>query len=185
MATAQLAPIARDFGLSGSVLMLGATTLSVALVVDNVMNGLARPFFGAVSDRIGREYTMAIAFTLGALSYWLLALFGSSPWTFVICAALIFFTWGEIFSLFPSTCTDLFGTKYATANSMFLYTAKGTSAFLVPFANVLKTATGSWEAVFLVAAAMNMLVVVLALFVLLPIRARHHRLLESPASLAR
>jgi len=185
MATAQLAPIARDFGLSSSALILGATTLSVALVVDNVMNGLARPFFGAVSDRIGREYTMAIAFTLGALSYWLLALFGSSPWTFVICAALIFFTWGEIFSLFPSICTDLFGTQYATANSMFLYTAKGTSAFLVPFANVLKTATGSWEAVFLVAAGMNMLVVVLALFALLPIRARHHRLLGAPASLAR
>jgi OFA family oxalate/formate antiporter-like MFS transporter len=85
---------------------------------------------------------------------------------------------GEIFSLFPSTCTDLFGTKYATANAMMLYTAKGTSAFLVPFANVLKTATGSWEAVFLVAAAMNILVVLLALFVLHPIRVRHHRLLD-------
>ena len=84
MATAQLAPIAKDFGLSNTVLMLGATTLSLALVVDNVMNGLARPFFGAISDRIGREYTMALAFTLGALSYWLLAVFGSSPWTFVI-----------------------------------------------------------------------------------------------------
>jgi OFA family oxalate/formate antiporter-like MFS transporter len=95
----------------------------------------------------------------------------------VVCAALIFFTWGEIFSLFPSTCTDLFGTKFATANSMMLYTAKGTSAFLVPFANLLKNATGSWEAVFLVAAGMNILVVLLALFVLLPIRVRHHRML--------
>jgi MFS transporter, OFA family, oxalate/formate antiporter len=176
MATAQLAPIAKDYGLSSTAILFGATTLSVALVVDNVMNGLARPFFGAVSDRIGREYTMAIAFTLGALSYWLLALFGQSPWAFVVCAALIFFTWGEIFSLFPSTCTDLFGTKYATANSMTLYTAKGTAAFLVPFANVLKTATGSWESVFLVAAGMNLLVVILAVFVLLPIRVRHHRL---------
>ena len=181
MATAQLAPIAHDFGLSKTAILFGATTLSVALVIDNVMNGLARPFFGAVSDRIGREYTMALAFTLGALSYWLLALFGTSPWAFVVCAALIFFTWGEIFSLFPSTCTDLFGTRYATANSMMLYTAKGTSAFLVPFANVLKTATGSWEAVFLVAAGMNVLVVVLALFALHPIRVRHHRLLETPA----
>ena len=93
MATAQLAPIARDFGMSSAAILFGATTLSVALVVNNVMNGLARPFFGAVSDRIGREYTMALAFTLGALSYWLLALFGSRPWTFVVCAALIFFTW--------------------------------------------------------------------------------------------
>jgi OFA family oxalate/formate antiporter-like MFS transporter len=177
MATAQLAPIAKDFGLSNTAILFGATTLSVALVVDNVMNGLARPFFGALSDRIGREYTMALAFTLGALSYWLLAAFGSSPWAFVICAALIFFTWGEIFSLFPSTCTDLFGTRYATANSMMLYTAKGTSAFLVPLANLLKAATGSWQAVFLVAAGMNILVVLLAVFVLLPIRMRHHRLL--------
>ena len=178
MATAQLAPIAKDFGLSNTAILFGATTLSVALVVDNVMNGLARPFFGAVSDRIGREYTMALAFTLGALSYWLLTVAGDRPWTFVICAALIFFTWGEIFSLFPSTCTDLFGTKFATANAMLLYTAKGTSAFLVPFANVLKTATGGWGAVFLVAAATNVLVVVLALFVLRPIRDRHHRMVE-------
>jgi MFS transporter, OFA family, oxalate/formate antiporter len=181
MATAQLAPIAKDFGLSNTAILFGATTLSVALVVDNVMNGLARPFFGAVSDRIGREYTMGIAFTLGALSYWLLSVAGHSPWAFVLCAALIFFTWGEIFSLFPSTCTDLFGTKYATANAMLLYTAKGTSAFLVPFANVLVTATGGWAAVFLVAAATNVLVVVLALFVLRPIRERHHRMLEPPA----
>ena len=138
MATAQLAPIAKDFGLSNTASCSGATTLSVALVVDNVMNGLARPFFGGVSDRIGREHTMALAFTLArsATGCWLSP--AHSPWTFVICAGLIFFTWGEIFSLFPSTCTDLFGTKYATANAMLLYTAKGTSAFLVPLANVLK-----------------------------------------------
>jgi OFA family oxalate/formate antiporter-like MFS transporter len=76
--------------------------LSVALVVDNVLNGAARPFFGAVSDRTGRERTMALAFSLGALSYGLLAVAGQHPWTFIICAGLIFFTWGEIFSLFPS-----------------------------------------------------------------------------------
>jgi OFA family oxalate/formate antiporter-like MFS transporter len=122
---------------------------------------------------------MALAFTLGALSYWLLALFGTNAWTFVLCAALIFLTWGEIFSLFPSTCTDLFGPRFATANSMMLYTAKGTSALLVPLANVLKTATGSWQAVFLVAAGMNLLVVVLALCALLPIRHRHHRMVAA------
>ena len=170
MATAQLAPIAKDFGISNTAIFFGATTLSVALVVDNVLNGLARPFFGAVSDRIGREATMAIAFTLGALSYWLLAIAGHSPWAFVVCAGLIFFTWGEIFSLFPSTCTDTFGPKYATANASLLYTAKGTSAFIVPLANILKTTTGSWEGVFLVAAVANIVVVLLALFVLRPLR---------------
>jgi OFA family oxalate/formate antiporter-like MFS transporter len=172
MATAQIAPIARDFGLSHEAILFGATALSVALVVDNVMNGLARPFFGWLSDHIGREVTMAIAFSLGACAFLLLAYAGHGPWTFVLCAALIFFTWGEIFSLFPSTCTDLFGTAFATTNAMLLYTAKGMSAWLVPLANVLKVATGGWQTVFLVAAAMNAVVVLAALFILRPAR-RH------------
>ena len=176
MATAQLAPVAKDFGISNTAILFGASTLSVALVIDNVLNGLARPFFGALSDRIGRESTMALAFSLGAASYWLLAVAGHTPWAFVVCAGLIFFTWGEIFSLFPSTCTDTFGPKYATANASFLYTAKGTSAFLVPLANLLKQATGGWEAVFQVAAVINVVVVLLALFVLRPIRANRMRL---------
>jgi OFA family oxalate/formate antiporter-like MFS transporter len=175
MATAQLAPIAKDYGISNTAIFLGASTLSVALVIDNVLNGLARPFFGALSDRIGREKTMALAFTLGAVSYWLLAVAGQTPWAFVVCAGLVFFTWGEIFSLFPSTCTDTFGPKYATANASLLYTAKGTSAFLVPLANVLKSTTGSWESVFMVAAVTNVVVVLLALFVLRPLRVNQLR----------
>jgi OFA family oxalate/formate antiporter-like MFS transporter len=172
MATAQLAPIAKDFGIDKTIIFFGATLLSVALVVDSVLNGLARPFFGWVSDKIGRESTMGIAFALGAASYWLLAMFGASPWMFVLFGGLIFFTWGEIFSLFPSTCTDTFGPKYATTNTALLYTAKGTSAFLVPLANTLKGATGSWGTVFLVAAAANVVVVLLAVFVLKPMRTR-------------
>ena len=171
MVTAQIAPIARAYGFNNNAALFGASVLSIALVVDNVMNGLARPFFGAVSDRIGREPTMAIAFTLGAISYWLLAIVGTSPAAFVLCAGLIFFTWGEIFSLFPSTCTDLFGPRYATANASLLYTAKGTSAWLVPLANVLAARAG-WNGVFLVCAAGNVAVVLAALFVLRPMRRR-------------
>jgi len=175
MATAQLALIASDFGISDTTLFLGASTLAVALVVDNIMNGAARPFFGWVSDQIGREPTMVIAFTIGGVSYLLLGSLGGNPWLFVLFAGLIFFTWGEIFSLFPSTCTDAFGPKYATVNTSLLYTAKGTSALLVPFANVIKTASGSWYAVFVVAAAMNFIVVILALVVLRPLRYRQAR----------
>jgi len=106
------------------------------------------------------------------LAYWMLGSLGTAPWAFVIFAALIFLTWGEIFSLFPSTCTDTFGPKFATVNLSLLYTAKGTSAFLVPVANMIKASTGSWHMVFVVTAAMNIVVVALALFVLKPIRAR-------------
>ena len=175
MATAQIAPIAKDFNVGNIILFGGASTLTVALIVDNLCNGGARPLFGWVSDNIGREYTMAIAFGLGAVAYWLLGSLGTAPWAFVIFAALIFLTWGEIFSLFPSTCTDTFGTKFATVNLSLLYTAKGTSAFLVPLANVIKSHTGSWHAVFVVTALMNIAVVALALFVLKPMRARQMR----------
>jgi OFA family oxalate/formate antiporter-like MFS transporter len=174
MATAQIALIAVDLKISDAVLFLGASTLSIALVVDNIMNGTARPFFGWVSDHIGREFTMGIAFGLGGISYLLLASVGANPWLFVISAAMIFFTWGEIFSLFPSACTDIFGTKYATVNASILYTAKGASALLVPFANIIKDVTGGWYAVFLTAAITNFIVVFLAVFVLRRLRASHH-----------
>jgi OFA family oxalate/formate antiporter-like MFS transporter len=170
MATAQIAPIANDFNVGNTIIFFGATTLTAALIIDNLANGAARPLFGWISDTIGREYTMAIAFGLGAVAYWLLGSQGTAPWAFVIFAALIFLTWGEIFSLFPSTCTDTFGTKFATVNLSLLYTAKGTSAFLVPVANMVKTATGSWHIVFVVTAIMNLIVVALALFVLKPMR---------------
>jgi OFA family oxalate/formate antiporter-like MFS transporter len=172
MATAQIAPIAKDFDVANTVLLFGATTITVALIVDNVANGAARPLFGWISDNIGREYTMAIAFGLGGLAYWLLGSLGTAPWAFVAFAAMIFLTWGEIFSLFPSTCTDSFGPKFATVNLSLLYTAKGTSAFLVPIANVIKDATGDWHMVFLVTTLMNFAVVGLALFVLRPLRRR-------------
>jgi OFA family oxalate/formate antiporter-like MFS transporter len=170
MVAAQIAIIAKDYGVAQTVLLFGATTLIVSGVIDNLANGGARPFFGWVSDQIGREYTMGIAFTAGGIAYWLLGTAGTTPWTFVICAALIFFTWGEIFSLFPSTCTDMFGPKYATTNAALLYTAKGLSAFAVPLANVLKAYTGTWHAVFVVASIMNFIVVGLALFVVRPWR---------------
>jgi MFS transporter, OFA family, oxalate/formate antiporter len=172
MATAQIAPIAKDFNVTNTVVLFGATTLSVALIVDNVANGAARPLFGWISDNIGREYTMVIAFALGGVAYWLLGSLGTAPWAFVVFAALIFLTWGEIFSLFPSTCTDTFGPKFATVNLSMLYTAKGTSAFFAPLANVIKDATGSWQMVFLAATIMNFVVVGLALFVLRPMRTR-------------
>ncbi|HEX5213739.1 MAG TPA: oxalate/formate MFS antiporter [Pseudolabrys sp.] len=172
MATAQIAPIAKDFNVSNVILFGTASTLTVALIVDGICNGGARPLFGWVSDNIGREFTMALAFGLGACAYWLLGTLGATPWFFVVFAALIFLTWGEIFSLFPSTCTDTFGPQFATVNLSLLYTAKGTSAILVPLANVMKTHYGSWHAVFVLTAIMNVVVVALALFVLKPMRAR-------------
>src|SRR5713226_9645447 len=176
MATAQLAPIANDFQIAKvPVSLLGLTlpALTFALSIDRVLNGLTRPFFGWVSDHIGRENTMFIAFGLEAVGIWALSVFGHDPVLFVILSGLVFFAWGEIYSLFPSTCTDVYGSRYATTNAGLLYTAKGTASLLVPFANVLATATGSWYWVFVIAAIMNAIAAVAALAVLKPMRAAH------------
>ena len=180
--TAQINPIANDYGIAKLpvyILFTTSTVLVTAGIVDNILNGLARPTFGWVSDYIGRENTMAIVFTLGAGAYWLLGTFGNSPVTFIVTAGLVYFTWGEIYSLFPATCTDTYGAKYATTNAGLLYTAKGTASFLVPLANVLKTHTGSWHAVFVAATIANLVVAATALFIVKPMRARQQQLLTS------
>ena len=177
MATAQLAPIANDFGVAKMpVSLIGITlpALTFALSIDRILNGVTRPFFGWVSDNIGRENTMFIAFGLEAVGIWALSAFGQSPVMFVILSGVVFFAWGEIYSLFPSTCTDVYGTQYATTNAGLLYTAKGTASLLVPFGNLLMTATGSWHAVFLIAAGMNAVAAIMALAVLKPLRAAHN-----------
>ena len=183
MATAQLAPIAKDFGVDTvPVSLVGITlpALTFALSLDRILNGVTRPFFGWVSDKLGRENTMFIAFSLEALGIWLLSMFGEDPLTFVLLSGLVFFAWGEIYSLFPSTCTDAYGTRYATTNAGLLYTAKGTAALLVPWGNVLTSVTGNWHAVFTVAVLMNATAALLAIFVLKPMRAAHHARENTP-----
>jgi OFA family oxalate/formate antiporter-like MFS transporter len=175
MATAQLAPIAKDFKIIDvpvNLMGLVLPALTFALAIDRVLNGLTRPFFGWVSDKIGREQTMFIAFALEAVGILALYKFGSNPVAFVILTGLVFFAWGEIYSLFPSTCADTFGSKYAAANAGLLYTAKGTASLLVPLSSVLMSATGGWHTVFIVASVMNAVAALLAWFVLRPMRRR-------------
>jgi OFA family oxalate/formate antiporter-like MFS transporter len=173
MAVAQLAPIAKDFKVGDvpvSILGLTLPALTFALTIDRVLNGITRPFFGWVSDNIGRELTMFLAFSVEGLGILALYEFGHSPLAFVILTGLVFFAWGEIYSLFPSTNADTFGSKYAAANAGLLYTAKGTASLLVPLSSVLTAATGSWNAVFLAAAGMNIAAALIAWFVLRPMR---------------
>ena len=185
--TAQVAPIARDYKIAGlpvNFLFISSTVLVMAGIVDNILNGLARPTFGWVSDQIGRENTMAIVFTAGAGAYWALGTIGNTPWTFILTAGLVYFTWGEIYSLFPATCTDTYGSKYAATNAGLLNTAKGAAAFLVPAASWLQSYTGGWHAVFVVAAVANIIVGATALLVVKPLRVAAHREALATAQLA-
>jgi OFA family oxalate/formate antiporter-like MFS transporter len=172
---ASMAPIAKDFKIDKvPVDLFGATmaALAFALFLNRIFDGVGRPFFGWLSDQIGREYTMALAFTLGAIALYTLSQSGTNPVLFVIVTACYFGVYGEIFSLFPATAGDTFGSKFAAANNGMLYTAKGAGALLVPIAAGISKAHG-WSAVFAIAMTFNIAAAALALFVLKPMRARH------------
>ncbi len=173
MATAQLSVIAADFGVAKTpvtLLFLTMPALTFALAIDRVLNGLTRPFFGWVSDHIGRENTMFIAFLLEGLGILVLVWQAANPVAFVVLTGVVFFAWGEIYSLFPATCGDTFGRRFAATNYGLLYTAKGTAALLVPLGSLLREATGTWLAVLYAAASVNVLAAMLAMFVLKPLR---------------
>ncbi len=175
MTAAQLAPIASDYGIAKtpvSLFGIGALALTFALSLDRILDGLGRPLFGMLSDRIGRENTMAIAFSTAAIMLLLLGLAGRDPYVFIFASAFYFLVFGEIYSLFPATCGDTFGSRYASTNAGMLYTAKGFGALLVPIASVIAAHYG-WRAVFMVTVGFNVIAAVLALFVLAPVRRRY------------
>ena len=172
MAAAQIAPIAHDFKIADQPVGLFGfqmAALTFAISLDRIFDGFGRPFFGWVSDTIGREHTMFIAFGTGALMLLTLSVYGHIPIVFVLATAVYFGVFGEIYSLFPATSGDTFGVKYATTNNGMLYTAKGTASLLVPLASIIATHFG-WQAVFVVAVALNATAALMAVFVIKPMR---------------
>jgi MFS transporter, OFA family, oxalate/formate antiporter len=175
MMAASMAPIAKDFKIEKipvELFGLAMPALVFAITLNRIFDGVGRPFFGWVSDQIGRENTMAIAFVIGAGALFVLSQAGSNPVLFVLVTALYFGVFGEIYSLFPATQGDTFGAKYAAANAGLLYTAKGMGALLVPFAAALAVTKG-WHTVFMIAVCFNLVAAALGLFVLKPMRTRH------------
>jgi MFS transporter, OFA family, oxalate/formate antiporter len=173
MVVSNVGPFAKEFGVADK-LVLGMAALPLSLTLSRFTNGLTRPFFGWVSDHIGREGTMALAFSLEAAAILILFAFIDRPALFVVLTGLVFFGWGEIFSLFPSTLTDTFGAKYAATNYGFLYIAQGVGSILGgPAAAFLKQTTGSWTVVFAIVAALDVITALLAVTVLRALRHKH------------
>jgi MFS transporter, OFA family, oxalate/formate antiporter len=172
MVTSQMATFARDFGVS-SVTVFGLAAVPLALTIDRFTNGLTRPLFGLISDRFGREQTMCFAFLLEGIAMALWLATRTDAVLFVLLSGVVFFGWGEIFSLFPATLTDTFGAKFATANYGWLYIAFGIGAiFGGPLAALMHEKSGSWIPVFNTAITLDIATAVLAIFLLKPLRAR-------------
>jgi OFA family oxalate/formate antiporter-like MFS transporter len=172
---ASMAPIAKDLKIDKvpvELFGMAMPALAFALFLNRIFDGVGRPFFGWLSDQIGREYTMALAFSVGACALFTLSQVGSNPVTFVLVTALYFGVYGEIFSLFPATQGDTFGSKYAASNAGMLYTAKGAGSLLVPVAAIIAKNHG-WSAVFTVGMSLNIIAALMALFVLRPMRIKH------------
>jgi oxalate/formate antiporter len=173
MVVSNVGPFANDFKVA-QALVLGMAALPLSLTLSRLTNGLTRPFFGWISDHIGREMTMALAFSLECIAILVLFAYITEPALFVVLTGIVFFGWGEIFSLFPATLTDTFGPKYAATNYGFLYIAQGVGSILGgPAAAFLKQTTGSWTAVFLAVAVLDALTALLAITVLKSMRRKH------------
>ena len=177
MAVAQLGVIAQDLGVKNfqvNLYFFAMAALPFALMLDRIMNGISRPLFGWVSDRIGREKTMFIAFTLEGVGIVALGYFGHNPWAFVILSGIVFLAWGEVYSLFSATAADTFGSAHIGKIYGVLYCAKGLAALMVPLGNILMQATGTWATVLYTVAIMDLIAATLAITVLRPMLIRHH-----------
>jgi MFS transporter, OFA family, oxalate/formate antiporter len=173
MVVSNVGPFAKEFNVADA-LVLGMAALPLSLTLSRLTNGLTRPFFGWVSDHIGREPTMALAFSLECAAILVLFAFVDRPALFVVLTGLVFFGWGEIFSLFPATLTDTFGPKYAATNYGFLYIAQGVGSILGgPVAAFLKQTTGSWTSVFITVAVLDAVTALLAITALRKLRSQH------------
>ena len=187
MAVAQLGVIAQDLGVKNfevNLYFFAMAALPFALMLDRIMNGISRPLFGFISDRIGRERTMFIAFSLEGIGIVALSYFGSNPWAFVILSGVVFLAWGEVYSLFSATAADTFGAKHIGKIYGVLYCAKGLAALFVPVGNLIMQATGTWATVLYTVAAMDLLAALLAIAVLRPMLKRHHAESGSPSPAA-
>jgi MFS transporter, OFA family, oxalate/formate antiporter len=171
--TVQLNPMASSYHVDNVVVAFGMTALVMAITVDRILNGLTRPFWGWVSDHIGRENAIFISFILEAIAVFALLQLISHPVWFVALSGLCFFAWGNIYSLFPSITGDLFGNKWATTNYGVLYTAKGVATlFAAPGAAWLFAKTGSWNKVFWVMIVCDIVAAFMALLWLKPLARR-------------
>ncbi|MEO6748530.1 MAG: oxalate/formate MFS antiporter [Casimicrobiaceae bacterium] len=177
MVVAQLSLIAKDFGIADVQVDAGLFSMAAlpfALMLDRITNGISRPLFGWISDHIGREVTMLIAFTLEAIGMLALATFGKHPAAFIALSGVAFLAWGEIYSLFAATIGDVFGTKSIGKIYGVLFLSAGFASFFVPIANLIEAATGTWATVFYITATMDLVAALSAFFILRPLLRRHY-----------
>lgn len=180
--TAQLSPMAVSYHVDKVIVAWGLTALVLAIEIDRILNGLTRPFWGWVSDHIGRENAIFISFMLEAAAVYALLRLISHPIWFIALSGLCFFAWGNIYSLFPSITADLYGKKWATTNYGIVYTAKGLATlFAAPGAAWLFEKTGSWTKVFWAMIICDIIAAFMALLWLKPLAARTVKEAESTA----
>jgi MFS transporter, OFA family, oxalate/formate antiporter len=177
--TVQLAPMAKHYGVDKVVVVFGLSALVLAVELDRIMNGLTRPFWGWVSDHIGRENALFISFMLEAAAVFALLQLIRYPIWFIVLSGLCFFAWGNIYSLFPSITADLYGKRWATTNYGIVYTAKGLATlFAAPGAAWLFEKTGSWTKVFWAMIICDIIAALMALLWLKPMAAKAVRVSE-------
>jgi MFS transporter, OFA family, oxalate/formate antiporter len=170
MSTANMPKLAKSFNLANAE-VLGIGLIALTAAVASATNAISRVLWGFISDKLGREYTMALVFALEAIFVFLVTQVTDSPVLFVAVFSLVFLCWGEIYALFPAVTGDLFGAKNAASNYGMMYTGKGVASIVGPYGAAALAAVfaGSFIVPFYIATGLNLLAAVLMFFVIRPL----------------
>jgi OFA family oxalate/formate antiporter-like MFS transporter len=170
MTTGNLSQIAKSLNVFEAKIG-GIAIVPVVATIAGVTNALARIMWGSISDRFGREYTMAFAFALEGVLIFLMTQIAGNPMAFMILMPFVFLAWGEIYALFSAITGDVFGAKNASGNYGIMYTAKGLAAIMAGWgaAAVAAYFAGSFAVPYYISSAFDFIAAALALWVLRPI----------------
>jgi OFA family oxalate/formate antiporter-like MFS transporter len=170
MTTGNLSEVARSLKVQGT-LVFGISIVAFTATLSGITNAFSRIMWGMISDRLGRENTMTLAFAVEALFIFLVTQITGSPRLFVLVLPFVFLSWGEIYALFSAITGDVFGPKNASANYGMLYTAKGLSSIMAGWGAALVAAAfaGSFQVPYYIAAIFDAAAAILAFFALKPL----------------
>jgi len=170
MTTGNMSQIAKSLNVFDAKFM-GIAIVPFVATLAGVTNAFARIMWGSISDRFGREYTMAFAFAFEGVLIFLMTQISGQPIAFMILMPFVFLAWGEIYALFSAVTGDVFGPKNASGNYGILYTAKGVSSIMAGWgaAAVAAHFAGSFSVPYYIAAVFDLTAAFLALFILRPI----------------
>lgn len=154
------------------VAKLDATMAALAVSLFAIFNGLGRPLFGAITDKLGPKNTAMLSFTLIFAASLLMFFFGQeNAMLYVVAFCILWMCLGGWLALAPTSTGIFFGKQYYAQNYGVVYTAYGAGAILgTLISGNIKDITGSYLDAFPIVAGLALLGIIIAALGLNPVK---------------